>query len=35
LVTFNTLHYQPGHQGISIMTPGVFIQRVRHLLSSL
>lgn len=35
LVTFNTRHYQPGHQNVSVVKPGLFIQRVRHLLSSL
>lgn len=35
LVTFNTRHYQPGHPNVAIIRPGLFIQRVRHFLSSL
>lgn len=35
LVTFNVRHYRPGHQDISVLTPGEFIQRVRYLLTAL
>lgn len=35
LVTFNVRHYRPGHNDISVLTPGEFIQRVRHLLTAL
>jgi hypothetical protein len=29
LVTFNTRHYQPGHENLNIYTPGNLILRVR------
>lgn len=35
LVSFNVRHYQPGHSDVTVLTPGEFIRRVRHLLSSL
>lgn len=35
LVTFNTRHYQPGHESITVMRPGEFVVEVRHLLARL
>lgn len=35
LVTFNTRHFRPGHPDIAVLTPGAFVQRVRHLLADL
>ena len=35
LVTFNTRDFQPGHPQVIVLQPGVFIQRVRHLLANL
>ena len=35
LVSFNVRHYQPGHPAVTALSPGDFVQRVRHLLSSL
>lgn len=35
LVTFNGRHFQPGHPDVVVLTPGAFVQQVRHLLSSL
>ncbi|HEY1408517.1 MAG TPA: hypothetical protein VF434_06225, partial [Promineifilum sp.] len=35
LVSFNLRHYQPGHPAVTALSPGDFVQRVRHLLSSL
>ena len=33
LVTFNERDYRPGHPDVEVMTPGVLLQRVRHLLA--
>jgi len=35
LVTFNTRHFEPGHQDVTILHPGEFVLRVRDLLASL
>ena len=35
LVTFNTRHYQPGHQDISVVTPGDLILRIRDRIAQL
>ena len=35
LVTFNVRHYQPGHEDVSAVRPGAFIQQVRYLLAHL
>lgn len=35
LVTFNIRHFRPGHADVEVVTPGVFVQRVRHLLARL
>ncbi len=35
LVTFNIRHFQPGLSDVTVLTPGVFIQRVRHLLAQM
>ena len=35
LVTFNTRHFQPGHPDVNVLSPGDFVQRVRHLLAQL
>jgi predicted nucleic acid-binding protein len=33
LVTFNIRHFQPGISDVTVLRPGVFVQRVRHLLA--
>jgi len=35
LVTFNERHYRPGHEDVTVLQPGTFIQQVRHLLARL
>ena len=35
LVTFNTRHFQPGHAGILVLTPGDFVATVRQTLIGL
>lgn len=35
LVTFNIRHFQPGVPGVTVLPPGVFVQRVRHFLARL
>ena len=35
LVTFNTRHYQPGHQNVSVVTPGDLILRIRDRIAQL
>ena len=35
LVTFNGRHFQPGHAAVTVLRPGVFIHRVRELLTAL
>jgi hypothetical protein len=30
LVTFNRRHFHPGHAEVEVLTPGQFIQRLRH-----
>jgi predicted nucleic acid-binding protein len=35
LVTFNVRHFQPGHPEVTVLPPGDFLQRVRHLLANL
>jgi predicted nucleic acid-binding protein len=35
LVTFNTRHYQPGHENVSVVTPGDLILRIRDRLTQL
>lgn len=35
LVTFNVRHYQPGIPSITVLRPGEFVVRVRHLLANL
>lgn len=35
LTTYNTRHFQPGHQSITILPPGDLVQRIRYLLSSI
>lgn len=35
LVSYNTRHFQPGHPDVTVLQPGAFIQRVRHLLAHL
>lgn len=35
LVTFNVRHFQPGVPEVAVVQPGVFVQRVRHLLAQL
>jgi predicted nucleic acid-binding protein len=30
LVTFNRRHFYPGHADVEVVTPGEFIQRLRH-----
>ena len=35
LVTFNIRHFQPGLPDVTILTPGAFVQRVRHLLAQM
>ena len=34
LVTFNVRHYRPGHSDVTVLTPGDFVQRIRHLLAA-
>jgi hypothetical protein len=33
LVTFNVRHFQPGHPSVTVLRPGEFVLRVRHLLA--
>ncbi|MBE2200470.1 MAG: PIN domain-containing protein [Anaerolinea sp.] len=33
LITFNTRHFRPGHVSVTVLPPGAYIQRVRHLLT--
>lgn len=35
LVTFNERDFQPGHDSVEVMAPGVLVQRVRRLVSTL
>ena len=35
LVTFNTRHYQPGHENVSVVTPGDLILRIRDRIAQL
>jgi predicted nucleic acid-binding protein len=35
LLTFNTRHFQPGHPDVTVLSPGEFVQRIRHLLAHL
>ena len=35
LVTFNTRHYQPGHDSVTVLRPGEFVLQVRDLLTRL
>jgi len=35
LVTFNVCHFHPGHPAVTVLPPGAFVQRVRHLLAQL
>lgn len=35
LVTFNVKDFQPGHAAVTVVRPGIFVQRVRTLLSNL
>ncbi len=35
LISYNTRHFQPGHPDVTVLPPGAFIQRVRHLLTHL
>ncbi len=35
LVTFNLQHYQPGHPGVKVTTPGEFVMHARDTLSRL
>ncbi len=35
LVTFNGRHFQPGHEAVTVLKPGLFVQQVRHLLANL
>jgi len=35
LVTFNGRHFQPGHPEVTVLRPGEFVMRVRHLLAYL
>jgi hypothetical protein len=35
MVTFNTMHYKPGHDLVVVLTPGDFLLRVRNRLASL
>ncbi len=35
LVFYNTRPFQPGHPDMTVLQPGAFIQRVRHLLAHL
>jgi hypothetical protein len=35
LVTFNVRHFQPGHPSVTVLQPGMFVLRIRHLLAHL
>lgn len=35
LVSFNIRHFQPGIDGIDVMRPGQFVQRIRYLLAGM
>jgi hypothetical protein len=35
LVTCNGHHFQPGHPEVTVLRPGEFVMRVRHLLAYL
>ncbi|HSH01014.1 MAG TPA: PIN domain-containing protein [Anaerolineae bacterium] len=35
LVTFNGRDYQPGHEAVRVVRPGVFVRAIRHQLSEL
>ncbi|NWF79367.1 MAG: PIN domain-containing protein [Chloroflexi bacterium] len=35
LVTFNLRHFAPGHPAVTVLPPGAFVLRIRHLLAQL